>query len=73
MLRRSNEATGGDQYGNDGNLLISEMLLDMGDADFELEPLVDFAVFEFAQLGVDAIELCVELLKRRLRVRLLAR
>jgi hypothetical protein len=62
------------RYGNDGNLLIyAEMLLDMGDADFELEPLVDFAVFEFAQLGVFAIELCVELLKRRLRVRLLAR
>jgi hypothetical protein len=59
MLRRSNEAPGGNQVWQwRESTIYAEMLLDMGDANFELEPLVDFAVFEFAQLGVDAIELC---------------
>ena len=37
------------------------MLLDVGDADFKLEALVDFVLLELAQLGVKAIDFRIEL------------
>jgi hypothetical protein len=37
------------------------MLFDVGDADFELEAFVDFVLLEFGELGVEAIDFCVEL------------
>jgi hypothetical protein len=50
----------------------SEMLFDRGDADFELEAFVDFALLELSQLGVETIYLrrkvgldAVDLLSRR--------
>jgi hypothetical protein len=60
------------------NLLVDpEVLLDRGDANFELEALVDFALLEFRQLraqainvadegGLDAINLCLEFVEARI-------
>jgi hypothetical protein len=40
-----------------GDFLVdAEMLLDVGDADFELKTLVDFIFLELGQLGVKAID-----------------
>jgi hypothetical protein len=37
------------------------VLLNRGDTDYELKAFVDFAFLELSQLGVDAIDFCIEL------------
>jgi hypothetical protein len=46
------------------------MLLNCGDADIELEAFVDLMLFEFTELGVEAIEFHVELVDTAVKTRL---
>jgi hypothetical protein len=47
-----------------------EMHFNCGDADFELEALVDLMLFELAELGVDAVEFTDQLIDTSVKARL---
>ena len=60
----------GEHLGLRGDFLVdAKMLLDVGDADFKLEALVDFVLLELAQLGVKAIDFRVELVDPAIEAR----